>query len=101
MKATKTQKQKYRLWTYDLWANEYGGYEVNDRYKQGVIEINVKAKVYNEGTDQEFTTFDPTDLQLSRAVGGRGLTWDGESEYTLCAEDKHGDPACELERIEA
>ena len=77
-------KQTYTLFTYDLWADPEGGYSVNDVYRHG--EITVNAKDY------------PTDYQLNRAVGARGLTWDGDPEYTLYATDKKGNPACELRR---
>ena len=94
----KTQKQTYRLWTYDLWPDGEGGLMVNNRYDRGLVTIRVKATVYNAGTEHEFTSYSPTDRQLNRAIGARGLTWDGESDYTLYATDKRGDPACELER---
>ena len=77
-------KQRYTLFTYDLWADGEGGLSVNDVYRQGEITLNVRDY--------------PTDYQLNRAVGGRGLTWDGDPEYTLYATDKKGNPACELRR---
>jgi len=61
-----TQKQTYRLWTYDLWSDGEGGTMVNDRFDQGLITIRVKG-----------TRHGPTDRQLNQAIGGRGLTWDG------------------------
>lgn len=93
------QKQTYQLWTYDLWADGNGGYSVNDRHINGRIEINVKGKVYNKGTGQEFIAFDPTNRQLNCALNVHGLDWEGESDNTLYATDRHGDPACELERL--
>ena len=95
----KTQIQQYKLWTYDVWGNARDGFEVNDRYGQGIITIRVKETIYNQGTPQEFSDYSPTDLQLSRAVGACGLEWDGESDYTLyatCA--RSGKPVCELDR---
>ena len=94
----KTQKQTYRLWTYDLWSGGEGGLMVNNRYDRGLVTIRVKAVIYHVGTPHEHTSFVPTDRQLNRAVGVRGLTWDGEEDYTLYAEDARGNPACELER---
>ena len=88
----------YQLWTYDVWGNAEDGYEVNDRRKHGTIDIKCKNEVFNANTPQEFTTYCPTDLQLSRAVGCRGLSWDGESDYTLYAtREKDGKPEGELE----
>lgn len=94
----KTQKQTYRLWTYDLWSDGEGGLMVNDRYDRGLVTIRVKAVTYNAGTPYEFTSYCPTDRQLNRAIGMRGLAWDGEEDYTLYAKDARGNPACELER---
>lgn len=96
-----TQKQTYRLWTYDLWADGEGGFTVNDRFDQGRITIRVKGTRHNVGTPHEFESHEPTDRQLNLAIGERGLTWDGECEYTLYATDKRGDPACELVREES
>lgn len=93
-----TQKQTYRLWTYDLWADGEGGFTVNDRYDQGLVAISVKGRRYNVGTEHEFVSYSPTDRQLNQAIGERGLSWEGESEYTLYATDKRGNPACELVR---
>lgn len=76
-------KQTYTLYLYDLWADPGGGLSVNDVFKQGQITLNVDNL---------------TDYQLNRAVGGRGLTWDGDPECTLYATDKKGNPACELRR---
>jgi hypothetical protein len=78
----------YKFYTYDLWSDGDGGMSVNDVYPQGEIEVP---------TDGD----EPTDLQLSRAVGGRGLEWDGESDCTLYATTKrNGNPACELRFVE-
>ena len=92
-------KMRFNLYTYDLIADCEGGYSVNDVYPQGEIEINVKPTVYNPGTEYEFTSHTPSDRQLNQAIGARDLTWDGESDYTLYATDRKGNPACELRRI--
>lgn len=99
-KRPKTQLQVYALYTYDLWSDGEGGMMVNDVYSQGKIEVRARLEVFNEGTEHESVRYWPTDRQLSRAVGGRGLTWDGEVEHTLYATDKKGNPACELRRME-
>ena len=93
----KTQKQTYTLWTYDVWEGPDGPF-VNDRYWQGEITVRVKGTLHKVGTPYEFTSFEPTNNQLNRAIGARGLEWDGEASYTLYAEDRHGKPVCELVR---
>ena len=93
--------RRYQLWTYDIWGNARDGFEVNNRYKCGTIEIKCKLHVYNAGTDFEFADYSPTDLQLSRAVKPNKtirLSWEGETEYTLYASNnRNGCPICELE----
>lgn len=92
-------KMKFKLYTYDLWADPEGGYSVNDVYPQHEVEINVKPVTYNKGTPHEFVSHYPSDYQLNRNLGARGLTWEGEVEHTLYATDKKGNPACELRRV--
>jgi hypothetical protein len=95
----KTKLRRFRLYTYDLWRDPEGGLSVNDVYQQGVIEVRAKLHTFNPGTPYEFTEYRITDLQLNRALGARGLTWEGEDQYTLYASDKRGNPACELRNI--
>lgn len=90
----------FQLWTYDLWADGEGGRYVNDRYSSGQLTLTVKGTVNNPGTPHAFESFEPTDRQLNRLVGGRGLHWEGEAKYTLYATDKNGDPVCELECLD-
>ena len=95
----KLETQTYELWTYDVWGNAKDGWEVNNRYKHGTITLKVKPTVFNQGTPHEFTAYGPTDLQINRAVRGRGIVWDGETDYTLYGETKSGKPVCELVRV--
>lgn len=102
MTATKYPKVKvrtYTLWTYDVWGNARDGWEVNDRCKHGTVEIRCKVEVFNHGTDMEFANWEPTDRQLSRAVGGRGLVWEWQ-DGSYEAKTKRGKPVgcLELER---
>lgn len=83
----KKVKMVFKLFTYDLWADCEGGMSVNDVFPQGEITVNA------------LPDFGPTDLQLNRAIGARGLSWDGEADYTLYATDRKGNPACELRRV--
>ena len=97
----KTQTRKFRVWTYDVWGNARDGFEVNDRYAHGTVEIVCREQVFNVGTLHEFSTFDPTDRQLSRAAGFLRVTWDG-SEGTYYAEGaRNGRPVGELCEAEA
>lgn len=92
----KAKIRKFQLWTYDVWGNSREGFDVNDRYKQGIVSIACRRAVFNAGTAQEFETFEPTDRQLSRAVGGRGLIWDGQEGAFYAENARSGRPVCEL-----
>ncbi len=98
MKYPKTQTQHYTVWTYDLWGPK-GEKTVNDCFEHRTFTLKVKGTVYNKDTPNEFVAYEPTDRQLNYNVGTPGATWDGESDYTLYATDRHGDPVCELRRI--
>lgn len=91
--------RRYRLYTYDVWGNARDGWEVNDRYSTGtVVEIRCKRQTFNAGTPHEFHSYAPTDRQLSRAIGAKGLVWDGAAapDGPQYAEYRNGKPACEL-----
>ncbi len=94
--------RKYSLHTYDVWGNSRKGFQVNDTYTSGTfIYIRCKRVVHNQDTLHEFESYPAMNLQLSRAVGGKNLTWDGETEYTLYAENsRNGKPVCELRYVE-
>ncbi len=87
----------YRLWTYDVWGNARDGYEVNDRCSHGTVTIRCKRETHNAGTPHEFHTWEPTDRQLSRAAGGKGLVWEWRGEGCYDAETKNGKPVGALE----
>ena len=91
----KTKIRKFRLWTYDVWGNARDGYDVNDRYSHGYVTIRCKAETFNKGTAHEFTTFEPTDRQLSRAAGFCRVQWDG-MDGVYVAETAGGRPVGEL-----
>ena len=92
-----TQLQTYRLWTYDVWNGPDGPF-VNDRFQQQLVTLRVRGTVYNAGTPHEFVSFNPTNRQINRAIGARGVKWDGDPEYTLYGNNAKGDPVCELVR---
>lgn len=91
----KTKTRKFRLWTYDVWGNARDGFDVNDRYSHGYVSIRCRAKTYNVGTAHEFTDYQPTDRQLSRAAGFRRVEWEG-NDGAFYATAKNGRPIGEL-----
>jgi hypothetical protein len=59
----------WELRTYDVWGNAKDGYEVNDCYSAGTVELRIPQTRYNVGTPQEFIGAYPTDRQIKLAFG--------------------------------
>lgn len=95
MNAPKSKVRTFKLWTYDVWGNARDGFEVNDRFPQGMVTIQCKREVFNIGTPQEFATYEPTDRQLSRAAGFLRVQWEGEGGC-FYATARNGRPIGEL-----
>jgi hypothetical protein len=55
--------------TYDVWGNENDGYEVNQAFRSGSVEMPVKLKVYNPGSEREFYDGFPDDTNIRKALG--------------------------------
>ena len=63
----------YTLWTFDVWGNEADGWEVNDRCKLASdFQITTKREDFNVGTAQEFSTFNPTNDEIRKALVAGG-----------------------------
>lgn len=62
-------KTTWKLRTYDVWGNAKDGYEVNDTYSAGEVELRIPATKHNVGTPQEFTSAYPSDRQIKKAFG--------------------------------
>jgi len=88
----KVKRVKFILYAYDLWGNPQDGYIVNDIFRQREVEILAR---WNPAIND----FEITDLQLNRAIGARGLKWDGGLDDILYATDRFGNPVCELRRV--
>ena len=92
----KTKLRTFRIWTYDVWGNARDGYDVNDRSKWGTVTICCKEEKHNVGTAHEFSTFEPTDRQLSRAAKFSRVKWEWQDGGVFWAETKGGRPVGEL-----
>lgn len=92
----KFKVRKFKLWTYDVWGNARDGFEVNDRYSHGYVTIKCKREDFNVGTPYEFSTYNPTDRQLSRAAGFSRVEWDGDGESFYAEARSNGRPIGEL-----
>jgi len=49
-------KTKWAIYDYDVWCNEDGFY-VNNRFHRSDIELDLDPTIFNENTDQEFTSY--------------------------------------------
>ena len=103
---------KYDVWSLDAWRNEADDFEVNDRYCfHRDVEFPTTYKVYNQGTEQEFSDNWPTDQQildtlinigyLTSKCKLIGITIDGESDGSLYIDQAdNGRPICQLDYVE-
>lgn len=68
----KTRKKyintKWDVIEYDVWGNAKDGYEVNNAFRCGEIELRIPVTVYNQGTPNEFEGAYPTDVQIRKAL---------------------------------
>lgn len=92
----KTKLRTYSVFTYDVWGDARDGFWVNNVFRQESVSIRCKRKVYNVGTEHEFESFGPTDLQLSRAVGVTGCEWEGDDRNLYATNKSNSKPVCEL-----
>lgn len=76
-------KREYEIISYDVWGNARDGFEVNAAYRTGrTVEIDLEA----------------SDYAINRALGVRGVAWEGDPEYTLYGAIKRNRrPALELQ----
>lgn len=60
---------RWSLRTYDVWGNAEDGYDVNDTFDAGEVELRIPQTRYNVGLEGEFIGAYPTDRQIKRAFG--------------------------------
>lgn len=94
--APAVKVRTFRIWSYDVWGNARDGFDVNDRYKHGLVEIRCKRETFNAGTPHEFHAWNPTDRQLSRAAGFSRVSWDGSDGCFYAEDSRNGRPIGEL-----
>ena len=81
-------KQTYREIGYDVWGNDKDGYEVNDVYKRGLVEIDPDKDLVKEMRKAGL---------LRKGVRSSRVQIEGESDYTLYVTDaRNGRPEFEL-----
>lgn len=55
--------------SYDVWGNARDGYEVNDSFSHGTVEIKLRREIFNVGTPMQFDGYFPTESQICKALG--------------------------------
>lgn len=71
------------IWDYDLISDGDGGYEVNDRRRRGLVHVRAWKRVSNQGTDNEFVTYEVSDGTLAHYLGGYDIDGD-QNAYYVC-----------------
>ena len=86
-------KTTWELHTYDVWGNARDGYDVNDVWSAGEVELRIPITRYNVGTPQEFTSATPSDRQIKLAFGVRcRIDTDGDDMQIEVERQRDGYP---------
>lgn len=90
-------KTTWALRTYDVWGNARDGYDVNDVYSIGAIELRIPITRYNVDTPTEFKSASPTDRQIKRAFGVTcRISTDGDDCHIIVDRERDSYPIGEL-----
>ena len=93
----KTLKTTWEMRTYDVWGNARDGYEVNDSYDCGEIDLTLKMQTANAGTPHEFRYAFPSTAQIKRVFGTRcRIDVDGDDRVVYVNRRRDGYPIGEL-----
>lgn len=85
-------KTVWDLRSYDVWGNAIDGYDVNNSFNAGTVELTIRTTRYNPGTLQEFTGASPSDYQIKKVFGvGCRIDTDGDDTtiYVTRASDSY------------
>lgn len=95
---TKTISTSWYLYTYDVWGNPKDGYEVNDRFYQGEVLLQLKPQIYNANTNHMFVAAYPTTSQIRKAIGldRTHLELHGDDTRIYINRKRDGKPLAEL-----
>lgn len=69
--------------TYDVWGNAKDGWEVNDAYRSGTVDIRLRPETHNVGTPMEFVSASPSDADIRDALGVSRIRLETEGD-DLC-----------------
>lgn len=90
----------WELRTYDVWGNAKDGYEVNNTFSRGTVELRIPQTRYNVGTPMEFLAAYPTDRQIKRTFGVNcRISTDGDDMIVYVNRERDGYPIGEMHCI--
>lgn len=90
----------WRIWTFDVWGNAKDGYEVNNRYSHGTVELRIPQTRHNIGSSQEFLSASPSDRQIKRAFGVNcRVDTDGDDLHIEVTRQRDGYPIGSMECV--
>jgi hypothetical protein len=92
-------KTLWEVRSYDVRGNAASGYEVNETFVDGTVEIAIRGIRYNMGTPEEFISYYPSNRQIRDALGISPrvkITANGDDTHIYVEYAKDGCPAGEL-----
>jgi hypothetical protein len=102
-KMTPKLATEWQVSTYDVWGNARDGYEVNDVYRHGTIEIEIPIELNNADIPaHRFFSAHPTDKQIREALNIKSrvrLEIDGDDCYITVNSASTGYPLGELRLV--
>ena len=73
----------FTVWTYDVWGNPKDGFNVNDRSKQGTIELPSDRPNNWDLSDKEIIAALKQAGHINKFCHYKSFSIEGEYEYTL------------------
>lgn len=93
----KTIDTSWEKRTYDVWGNKQDGFDINDSFSWGSVQLELKIRSFNTGTPQEFFGAYPSEYQLKRIFGTTaGIDVDGDDMNIYVTRQSDGYPIGEL-----
>lgn len=89
---------QWEIITYDVWGNDKDGYDVNQSFNGGTIDLRLKIEINNPDSPHEFKSAYPSDYQIRQALDCPRvkLELDGDDTLILVTRARDGYPLGEL-----
>ena len=89
----------WQVSSYDVWGNAEDGYEVNNVFRGGEVDIELEVKTHNPGTPHQFKSAGLTDDDIRGALEMRPtaqIETDGDDVQCYVTLSRNGYPVGEL-----